>query len=85
MTKPITVICAWCGAHKSGPPKAEGGPVSHGMCHSCYEKEYARLANQSNPVPSSTNSLKIAGLMVVYTAAVAAGLNLLVLGIQYFN
>lgn len=36
----ITVICAWCNKHLSGPPLVVPGSItiSHGICKECGEK-----------------------------------------------
>lgn len=39
--RPLTVICAWCGKHMSGPELRPGERPSHGMCAECKARELA--------------------------------------------
>lgn len=32
---PLTVVCAWCKTHLSGPTTNEPDRVSHGICKDC--------------------------------------------------
>lgn len=38
---PLAMICAWCGAHMSGPLVQPGVRPSHGICESCLQREFA--------------------------------------------
>lgn len=42
---PLTVICAWCKTHLSGPTTSAPDRVSHGICGACAEK-YKRMIDE---------------------------------------
>jgi hypothetical protein len=47
----MTVICAWCGCHMSGPASNDPDKVSHGICPACKaeaEKELEQIKKERN-------------------------------------
>ena len=47
----LSVYCAWCGKHISGPQRVDPNQqVSHGICSDCYVQEMEALDNIKRPV-----------------------------------
>lgn len=47
----VSVYCAWCKAHISGPQTDDPDKISHGICKGCRKQQLKEVEKLRQPAP----------------------------------